>query len=202
MEPGTWTDHGVLPLPIHNIKGSDPDYNLIDANLLTNANDTYFHLSFGSYFDGIYQIRLSSPLEIAPIPALTHLAQNETKRPDNLPLDPIEGSYQFKWNVPGHGWQHFLFFSSGTCCRGVLSVPQGEEYKVMVCRSASGPGPEGPYVDKNGRSCLEGGGTEILASHSGVFAPGGQGVYFDESVGVGGSVILYYHYRKCHSDPR
>jgi hypothetical protein len=96
MEPGTWTDHGVLPLPIHNIKGSDPDYNLIDANLLTNANDTYFHLSFGSYFDGIYQIRLSSPLEIAPIPALTHPTQNETKRPDNLPPDPIEGSYQFK----------------------------------------------------------------------------------------------------------
>jgi hypothetical protein len=119
MEPGTWTDHGVLPLPIHNIKGSDPDYNLIDANLLTNANDTYFHLSFGSYFDGIYQIRLSSPLEIAPIPALTHLAQNETKRPDN-PWIPSRGATSSSGMFPAMGGS--ISYSSrpehavGTCC--------------------------------------------------------------------------------------
>ena len=64
----------------------------------------------------------------------------------------------------------------------------------MVCRAEA---PSGPFFDKEGRSCLIGnGGSEILGSHDVVYAPGGQGVYYDDCIG---SVILYYHYRKSCS---
>ena len=181
MEPGTWTDHGILPLPVHN---TDPptnflgiDYNLIDANLLVVDQGSEFYLSLGSYFDGLYQIRMKDPLTIMPGAQPVHLVRNTTQRPDSLgknstplPPDPVEGSFQFAW--PVHGKTHFfLFFSSGTCCGlDTRRVPVGEEYKVMVFRSIA---PTGPFVDKEGKSCLlENGGTEILGSHGNVYAPG------------------------------
>lgn len=46
-------------------------------------------------------------------------------------------------------------------------------------------------VDREGRSCLsDNGGSTLLASHGNVYAPGGQGVFEDNSKGF----ILYYHY--------
>jgi arabinan endo-1,5-alpha-L-arabinosidase len=105
-----------------------------------------------------------------------HLEQNTTARPDNLPVDPNEGSYQFWWNVDGTDY-YYLFFSSGTCCNEPPDlVPQGEEYHVMVCRSTE---PTGGFVDQEGNDCLtDNGGTLVLASHDDVYAPGGQGTRF------------------------
>jgi arabinan endo-1,5-alpha-L-arabinosidase len=57
----------------------------------------------------------------------------------------------------------------------------------MVCRSDS---PSGFFTDANGVSCLESGGTEVLASHDFVYGPGGQGVYNIADLGP----VLYYHY--------
>ncbi|KAH7027226.1 uncharacterized protein B0I36DRAFT_326695 [Microdochium trichocladiopsis] len=66
--------------------------------------------------------------------------------------------------------------------------PYDEAYRVMVCRSRT---PSGEYFDREGRSCLtDSGGTLVLASHDGVFAPGGQGVWDDPVEGT----VLYYHY--------
>lgn len=65
---------------------------------------------------------------------------------------------------------------------------QGEEYRIMVCRSRSATG---GYVDRTGRSCLSGGGTTVLASNGNTYAPGGQGVFADPA---SGGTILYYHY--------
>jgi arabinan endo-1,5-alpha-L-arabinosidase len=45
-------------------------------------------------------------------------------------------------------------------------------------------------VDKNGVSCLEGGGTTVLESHDFVYGPGGQGFMNDPSLGP----VIYYHY--------
>ncbi|KAL8865727.1 MAG: hypothetical protein Q9198_009188, partial [Flavoplaca austrocitrina] len=62
-----------------------------------------------------------------------------------------------------------------------------DEYKIQVCRSTS---VSGPFVDKNGKSCLQGGGTTVLESHDWVYGPGGQGIISDPELGL----VLYYHY--------
>lgn len=46
-------------------------------------------------------------------------------------------------------------------------------------------------VDKNGVSCLSGGGTTVLASSGTRYGPGGQGVLTDNA---SGNYYLYYHY--------
>jgi arabinan endo-1,5-alpha-L-arabinosidase len=166
MDVGTWTDRGSVGIP------GNSDYNKIDPNLFQYSSSSPFYLSFGSYWNGIYQVPIKDP----PLQAngdTVHLEQNTTTRPNNLPTDPNEGSYQFWWNVDGTDY-YYLFFSSGTCCNEPPDlVPAGEEYKVMVCRSNE---PTGGFVDKDGRDCLtENGGTLVLASHDDVYAPGGQG---------------------------
>lgn len=60
----------------------------------------------------------------------------------------------------------------------------------MVCRSQNATSGS---VDRQGRDCVDqsGGGTEVLASHDNVGAPGGQDVMYGEE---SGGVIIYYHY--------
>ncbi|KFY43313.1 hypothetical protein V495_04018 [Pseudogymnoascus sp. VKM F-4514 (FW-929)] len=194
MSTGSWKTHGNLSIPL------SPNYNKIDANILVipakdeSEKESYL-VSFGSFWQGIFQIPLRNPpLEVKHVKP-THLERNLTgdlQYGDN----PSEGAFQFMWQPKGVSKPLFyLFFSSGYCCeRGDIEV--GSEYKIMVCRSE---GPSGPFVDKEGRSCLtENGGTLIYgtqrqSSRGIVYAPGGQGVMYDKEVD-GGSVVLYYHY--------
>ena len=74
-------------------------------------------------------------------------------------------------------------------------MPLGDEYKVMMCRARD---VDGEYFDRDGKSCLtENGGTMLLGTHynqaPGVYAPGGQGVRFDETEK---RWTMYYHWRK------
>ena len=166
-EVGTWTDHGSIGIPNASY------YNKIDPNLFHNETSP-FYLSFGSFWNDIYQVEMSDPpLDLSSSASLKHLEQNTTARPDDLPTGPVEGSYQFQWNVDGIDY-YYLFFSSGNCCNAPPDLPPpGEEYKVMVCRSTS---PRSGFVDKDGNDCLtQNGGTLVLGSHRDVYAPGGQG---------------------------
>lgn len=199
MATGSWTNHGNLTIPLPNTvpdpskPGSYYDYNRIDANFLVDSVGNYY-LSFGSYWQDIFQVRMADPpTQIIPN-TMKHLEMNLTS---HLPKgeNPSEGSFQFRYKTNGTEF-YYLFFSSGYCC-GNQPVPKGDEYKIMVCRSE---GPSGPFVDKNGTSCLEKGGTQIYGSmdfgaQGSIYAPGGEGVMYDETVD-GGSVILYYHYSK------
>ena len=196
MSTGSWKTHGNLSIP------SSLDYNKIDANLLVipakdaSENESYL-LSFGSYWQNIFQIPLRSPPLQVSNAEPTHLEHNKT---GNLPYgdNSTEGAFQFMWQPKGVAKPLFyLFFSSGYCCtKG--DIDEGSEYKIMVCRSESA---SGPFVDKEGRSCLtQNGGTLIYgtqreSSRGIVYAPGGQGVMYDKDVD-GGSVVLYYHYSK------
>lgn len=171
MDVGTWTDHGAVLS-----SSSGAAYNVIDGNALVGADGRYY-LTFGSFWNDIHQLRLHSDL-----------------------LSTLTGPYQIAFNATGaHAEEgayiyyrspyYYLFFSSGICCGLDVNTPAtGEEYRINVCRSLA---PNGPYVDKNGVSCKDGGGTTVLASHGTVYAPGGQGVFADSS--LRGSVI-YYHY--------
>ena len=184
----SWTDLGLVDLPPET---AARNYNRIDANLLSVDDGADLYLSFGSFFADIWQVKLLTPTTVNTND-FAHLELNTTDYPFNATYtgnDPSEGSYQFYWEG-----SYYLFWSSGNCCNSTQFVPLGDEYKVMVCKSDS---PSGEFLDRDGASCLtENGGTQILGTHDNIYAPGGQGVLYDDSVQ---SVILYYHYCKCPS---
>lgn len=188
MSVGSWTYRGLMDIPKNSA------YNRIDPNLLVTPGQELF-LSFGSYWDDIFQVSLQNATTVtSALPV--HLAKNTTNFPQPFPVgqDPTEGSFQFAWTPFNNGTTfYYLFTSSGACCNfdtKPAPVPAGDEYKIMVCRS---DGPSGPFYDKNGTSCLDNGGTLVLGSHGDVYAPGGQGVLHDDSQNKN---ILYYHYRE------
>ncbi|CAK4030507.1 arabinan endo-1,5-alpha-L-arabinosidase A [Lecanosticta acicola] len=172
MDSRSWTDHGSIGIPANTA------YNRIDPNLFQHSADSTPYLSFGSFWQNIFQVPMANPpLTVAG--GTTHLAQN-TSSPAYM-----EGSYQFQWDE-----YYYLFFSSGECCNVPPNLPApGDEYKILVCRSSS---PNGGFVDQAGRDCLtQNGGTLVLGSHDDVYAPGGQGVMFDPQQN---SPVVYYHY--------
>jgi arabinan endo-1,5-alpha-L-arabinosidase len=95
----------------------------------------------------------------------------------------VEGGFVF-----GHDGRFYLLFSAGKCCGYNQSKPlPGDEYSIRVCRADR---PDGPFVDRAGRACTQGGGSLLLGSHDRVYGPGGQGVLEDPVHGT----VLYYHY--------
>lgn len=181
LEPGSWTDHGSIGI------SADQRYNRIDPNLfLGTAEGSTPLLAFGSFHDNIFQYPMAEPpLHILPNATYNHLEQNTTR-------DNVEGPYQFRWQLDNGTDFHYLFFSGGACCNAPNELePPGEEYRISVCRSTS---PTGGFKDKNGRDCVtENGGSLVYASHGDVYAPGGQGVFYDPGQEA---VVLYYHYVK------
>ncbi|EPS34010.1 putative alpha-L-arabinofuranosidase [Penicillium oxalicum 114-2] len=168
MEPKSWTDHGIVGIPANSA------YNRIDPNWIEVDGKQY--LQFGSYWQGLFQIPMESPLHV------------ESGSPHQLALNSslnhrIEAPFLYQ-----HDSYYYLFYSGGIAgSYTATSPPPGEEYRIDVCRSSSATG---EFVDQTGKSCRESGGTLILASHDQVYAPGGQGILDDEDLGP----ILYYHY--------
>jgi arabinan endo-1,5-alpha-L-arabinosidase len=179
MEYGTWTDHGATGIASTD---STP-YNAIDPTLFLDPKTGSYYMTFGSYWDGIYLVEMNS--------AATQVASGATYT--NLAYAPsgnhaLEGS-----NMYYRDNYYYLFTSAGqggSFTAGSLPA-SGVEYHVLVCRSSS---ITGPFVDSTGASCLNGGGTLLLASHDYVYAPGGQGIFEDPTYGT----VLYYHYGKYH----
>ncbi|KAE8152059.1 glycosyl hydrolase [Aspergillus avenaceus] len=156
MEVGNWTDQGSTGLS----STTDSAFNTIDANW-AQIGDSQL-LNFGSYWQGLFQTELSTPLKIGDATP-TNIAYNASGN------HAIEAPFLFNYN----GF-YYLFFSSGKANGYDENLPaEGEEYRINVCRSESGTG---GFVDKAGVSCLESGGTTVLASHGNVYGPGGQGV--------------------------
>ncbi|KAI1097787.1 glycoside hydrolase family 43 protein [Jackrogersella minutella] len=171
LDVGTWTDLGATGVQ----SSSGSAYNAIDANLI-NAGGTYY-LTFGSFWNDIYQIPMSStPKTIASNAAASQIAYDPVKTDE-------EGAFIYK-----NGNYYYLFYSKGQCCGYDANKPAaGSEYKIMVCRSTS---VTGGFVDATGKACTSSGGTVVLETHDNVYGPGGQGIYNDPNHGA----ILYYHY--------
>ncbi|PQE28356.1 glycoside hydrolase family 43 protein [Rutstroemia sp. NJR-2017a BBW] len=170
MDVGSWTDHGSSGVS----SSSGKAYNAIDGNLIWDGSA--FYMNFGSFYGDIYQVPMKNP-PISSSGAAYNIEYNSTG------TRPSEGSFVFTW-----GDYFYLFFSSGSCCNLDKNRPaKGEEYKIMVCRSNK---VTGGFVDKNGKDCRANGGTEVLASHDHVYAPGGQGLYMDPKYGP----VIFYHY--------
>ena len=176
MEPGSWTDQGM----ILESSPSSP-YNCIDPSLVRGNGTNEFYMLWGSYWKDIYLARTAvEPTFVYPSGNQRQIAYNT----------PSNGSYMEGAFMHHHGGYYYLFLSVGRCCNYDPLPANGTEYHVNVCRSTS---PAGPFVDDAGLACIQGGGKTVLASHGDVYAPGGQGVFHDPKYGD----VMYYHY--CES---
>jgi arabinan endo-1,5-alpha-L-arabinosidase len=132
-----WIDRGKV---IESNSGYS--YNAIDPNIVRDAQGGLW-MSFGSFWSGIMLVELD-PETMKPDP---------TTAPYSIASrggDAIEAPF-----VVLKDDLYYLFVSFDFCCRGVDS-----NYKIMVGRS---PQITGPYVDKNGRWMLSGGGSLLLS---------------------------------------
>ena len=162
-----WVDRGSV---LESEPGSNA-YNAIDANYVADAQGGAW-LTFGSFFGGLKIVALN--------PATGKLAAGAEILPlvnRKIQHNPVEGP-----SVIRHGDYYYLFAAFDYCCRGVDS-----DYRVVVGRSKS---ITGPYLDKDGVSLLEGGGTEVLRGHNEFQGTGHPDVY--SSGGVDYFVNHYY----------
>ncbi len=144
-----WIDHGKI---VESVPGRDL-WNAIDPHLSTDEQGTPW-LSFGSFWNGIKLVRLQADrMGIAQSPQEWYTIAS---RPRDFKTDDrkagdgaIEAPFIFKKNN-----YYYLFVSFDACCRGIEST-----YKIMVGRADH---ITGPYLDQEGMSMTQGGGTLVL----------------------------------------
>jgi arabinan endo-1,5-alpha-L-arabinosidase len=144
-------------------------FNAIDPSVFQDSDEKLW-LAFGSFWKGIY---------------LTQLDPQTGKRiQTNSPL------YQLAWNesieaacLTRHANFYYLFVNWGLCCRGTNST-----YEVRVGRAEK---ITGPYLDRDGKNLLDGGGTPFLASSGRFIGPGHIGIVSD---GNTNATRFSYHY--------
>ncbi|THC95403.1 hypothetical protein EYZ11_005127 [Aspergillus tanneri] len=166
--PGSWIDRGAI---IHSGTGIGSDIypmdvsNAIDPSVFI-TTDGRGYLTFGSYWSGIWQIPLSKDLVSIDNGSLAEAHHLAYEPQVILPVRQIQENPLCGDPSGGH--------------------PVEGGYNIRVGRSVS---PRGPFVDKQGRDLVDGGGEIVYGSNRDVYAPGGQGVLTDGEVD-----ILYYHY--------
>jgi arabinan endo-1,5-alpha-L-arabinosidase len=144
-----WTDGGIV-VQSHE----DDDFNTLDPAAFLDT-DQKLWLSFGSFWSGIKLIELdpATGRRIAPDSPMYSLAH----------WDSIEAPYIFK-----HDGHYYLFVDLGMCCRGIRST-----YNIRVGRAET---VMGPYLDKDGKDLLLGGGTVVSQSVGPFIGPGHAGI--------------------------
>ena len=165
-----WVDRG----PVLTSRVGD-DFNAIDPNILVDSDQRVW-LTYGSYWSGIKQ-REIDPLTgtlLRSSPVRYDLAT----RPDSSD-DAIEGS-----SLVHSGDFYYLFLSVDHCCSPNVSQ---DNYKQIVGRSLS---PNGPFLDANGSSLKQGGGSILLEGDPTWLAPGGGTAYIDSA---SGESLLVFH---------
>lgn len=164
-----WVDEGMVV----RSRPESTDWNAIDPNLVVESPDNAW-LTWGSFWGGIQLHRLDpkSGRFSTEDTRFYPLCSRERSKPDSTP--PAVGAVEAPFIIQRDGWW-YLFASYDFCCRGAKS-----DYKVAVGRSRK---ITGPYLDRNGRSMAEGGGTIVLqaatedwhgAGHNGVYREGSQ----------------------------
>jgi arabinan endo-1,5-alpha-L-arabinosidase len=144
-----WLDHGAVLCS--NTTATQDDWNAIDPGVLVASDGTPW-LVFGSYQGGIKLARLD-----------TTGARADTEM-NSIAARPADGDALQQGELLERSGSYYLFTSFDLCCRGVDST-----HKIMVGRASD---PKGPYLDRDGRALLEGGGTLVLAGDARYHGPG------------------------------
>ena len=147
-----WTDQGMVIA-----SAATDDFNTIDPAIFLDAKGSLW-LAFGSFWSGIKMIQLDPKTgkRLAPDSPVLSLAH----------YNSIEASYLYQ-----HGGYYYLFVNWGMCCRGANST-----YNIRVGRSKK---VTGPYLDREGKDMLYGGGTLFLDSTPPYIGPGHAGIIVD-----------------------
>ena len=145
--------------------------NSIDPFYITDNGKNY--LFWGSHH-GIYGIQLSED----------GLSIMEGAKVKQIAGSGGEGTCIYK-----RGQYYYLFLSYGSCCNGLSST-----YHICVGRSLD---LFGPYVDRKGKSLMEGGGTMLLKGNDFVVGPGHNAEIITDDNGE--DWLLYHGY--LHSNP-
>ena len=148
-----WYDHGSI---VTSREGRD-NWNAIDPNFVIDADDQPW-LVWGSFWDGIQMVRLDQTMHIAAGERPRTIARRYDpafKNPNPNPTSRFAGTNAIEapFIMKHDGW-YYLFVSWDYCCQGSKS-----DYKVAVGRSRA---VDGPYLDKEGKDMLLGGGTIVL----------------------------------------
>jgi arabinan endo-1,5-alpha-L-arabinosidase len=154
LTSGSWVDHG--PVVCSNVSTKD-DWNAIDPNVIV-ARDGTPWLAFGSFWSGIKLVPLDAQGARVGT-SLTALAA----RPS------AGGALEAPFLVRRCGY-YYLFVSWDKCCDGVNST-----YNIRVGRASE---VTGPYLDRDGKALLQGGGTLVLAGSGRWHGPGHNAVLF------------------------
>jgi arabinan endo-1,5-alpha-L-arabinosidase len=157
-----WVDQGKV---VRSLPASD--FNAIDPDVVEDDAGTPW-LVFGSYWSGIQMVQLEWPSgKRSADPDRRHLADRK------IDLNAIEAP-----SIVRHDGWYYLLTSWDRCCQGVDST-----YKIVAGRSQS---VTGPYVDRDGKELMQGGGTPLLESSGDRIGPGGGS--------VSGDVVAYHYY--------
>ncbi|QES88643.1 arabinan endo-1,5-alpha-L-arabinosidase [Rhizosphaericola mali] len=180
-----WIDHGLV---LQSIPGKD-DWNAIDPNLIFDEKGTPW-LDFGSFWNGLKMVQMDPSLTKIATPEKWYtIAARERSFgiADTLPGDAaVEAPFIFHKN----GY-FYLFVSFDYCCRGEKST-----YHVKVGRSKS---IEGPYLDENGKSMADGGGTEVIGADERFYAAGHNAVV---NLSDGDYFVCHGYDRKDNGAPK
>ena len=182
-----WVDQGL----VLESKVSD-DYNAIDPNLILDEHGGAW-LSFGSFWSGIKMRKLDAATgKLSAADSQTYSLATRARPAGEAPAKPglppdweaVEAPFIFR-----HGDYYYLFVSWDLCCRGVKST-----YHTVMGRSHS---VRGPYVDRDGKEMMAGGGTTLLNANSRWAGPGGESLLHDAS----GDLIVFHAYDARNGRP-
>jgi arabinan endo-1,5-alpha-L-arabinosidase len=166
-----WNDQGLVLES--NAPGAAPDdFNAIDPNLVQTPSGAMW-LAFGSFWDGI-KLRRIDPETGKLSSADTKLYSLASRRPGQT---AIEAPF-----IVRHENYYYLFVSFDRCCRGKDST-----YKIMVGRASE---PTGPFIDRDGKAMLEGGGSLLMEGNDVWKGPGGQSIFSAPA----GDIMAYHAY--------
>lgn len=161
----TWEDLGMV---MRSYPGDD--YNAIDPNIFIDK-DGMAYMLWGSYWNGIYMKRID------PKTGKFFEGDNETWH-----LAKGTGDMEASYLIYRDGY-YYLFNARGGLSKGTYYWAVGRSESIF-----------GPYVDKNGKSLLEGGGTRLTEWKEGV-AGVGHASYFTAPDGTPYMVADSWDYR-------
>lgn len=171
-----WVDQGIV---IQSIPNRDL-WNAIDPNLTFDENNIPW-LAFGSFWEGLKMVRLDSDLKSIAQPQEWHTIAKRKRTFELAETDPGDGALEAPFIFKKKGY-YYQFLSWDLCCRGEKST-----YKVVVGRSKT---IAGPYLDKEGKSLNEGGGTLLIQGNENWYGAGHNSTYtFD-----GKDYIVFHAY--------
>jgi arabinan endo-1,5-alpha-L-arabinosidase len=167
-----WVDRGK----VIETQPSD-DWNAIDPNVVVDRDGAAW-MTLGSFWSGIKLRRLD---------AKTGMLSKDDAKLYSLARRPSPGAIEAPFLVR-RGETYYLFVSYDRCCRGVEST-----YNIRVGRSTAGI--TGPYLDRDNKPMLEGGGTLVLESAGTIRGPGHQAILHDtDGAGVGRDWLVHHFY--------